>query len=191
MKPLRLPASGVALLMLCSVSAFGQARGTTPGPPQPDRARVSLRVQVVIAKFKGETRMSSVPFVMTVTANDRKSVVQSGTQVLIPMMTTEGKTVGPVYKDVGTRIECSATSLDAAHYRLELQVEDSTLSADEQSATSALTSAPYRIRTFRSDQTLVLSPGETVQYTTAQDKQSGEEVRVTVSIAALSTLVAR
>jgi len=180
-----------ALAIAWAAPALAQNTGAAAPAPPADRVQTSLKVQVVISKYKGDTRLSSVPFSLTVTTNDRKSLVQSGTQVLIPMVTTEGKTVGPVYKDVGTHIECSANGLDANHYKLNLLVEDSTLAAEDQAATSLLSSAPSRIRSFRSEQVVVLTPGETTQYTTAEDRQSGEQVRVSVSIASLSTTVTK
>jgi Flp pilus assembly secretin CpaC len=185
-------ALGILLVAGAPLPSFSQQRApAAPAAPPAERVLTSLKVQVVLARYRGDKRISSVPFTMAVTANERPSVVQSGTQVLIPMVTTEGKTVGPVYKDVGTRIECSATVVDSTHYKLDLQVEDSTLAAEDQATSSALTSAPFRIRTFRSNQIVMLGPGESFQYTTAEDRQSGEEVRVSVSMASMSITIAK
>ena len=163
--------------------AFAQQRGAAPpATTSPDAPLTPLKLQVVLTKFQGEKQVIRLPYTLSVNANERKAAnVATATQVLIPMVTVEGKTVGPVYKDVGTRIECTATTLEGGRYKLDLIVEDSSVYGEDQpSPGTPRTAQPSWIRTFRSEQSLILRDGQTTQYTTATDKTNGDVVKVDV-----------
>jgi|SRR5665213_1225324 len=185
MKPLRVFWFGMAVAAACPLPAIAQQRGAAPAPAVAlsDAALVPLKVRVVISRYQGQKQLSHLPFALSVNANEKKpAVVVAATQVLIPMMTTEGKTVGPVYKDVGTHIECVATTLDGGRFKLDLSVEDDLLGSDDQAVASAQTSAPWRIRAFRSEQSLILRDGQTTEYTSATDKTTGEDWKIEVAL---------
>jgi hypothetical protein len=84
---------------------------------------------------------------------------------------------------VGTNIDCSASSTDDGQFKLEIMIEDSSVSADDQAAQD--TSRPRGVpvfRTFRSSNTLILKDGQSTQFTTATDKISGGVVRAHVTL---------
>jgi hypothetical protein len=169
----------MAVVALAPRVAFAQQRGAAPAPAAVAEAPLTpLKIQVIVTRLQGQKQVSREPFTLAVTANDKKmSEVQSGTQVLIPMVTMEGKTVGPVFKDVGTHIQCLATTADGNRFRLDLSVEAALLDQDQPK-----TSPPYRIRSFRSSQPLLMRDGQTTEYTTATDPTNGEEVKVAVTM---------
>jgi hypothetical protein len=172
----------MAVVALAPCVAFAQQRGAPPAPATPDPALTPLKVQVTLTKFQGDKQLSRLPYTLSVNANDRRPAsVATATQVLIPMVTVDGKTVGPVYKDVGTKVECSATVLDGGRFKVDLIVEDSSIYGEDQpSAGTPRTASPSWIRTFRSEQSLILRDGQTTQYTTATDKTNGDVVKVDV-----------
>jgi hypothetical protein len=172
----------MALVALAPLPALAQQRGAAPEVTLqlPVKQMVPLKLQVVVTRTQGQKQVSREPFTLAVNANDEKvSEVQSGTQVFIPMVTVDGKTVGPVFKDVGTHITCTATLVDG-RYRLNLSVESALLPEDEKGNAAAI--PPYRIRSFRSSQPLLLRDGQTMEYTTATDPVNGEEVKVAVTL---------
>ena len=180
----------IAAAALAAGTAAAQQRGTPPPPAeaatQAAQATLTpLKVTVILSKYQGQKQVSHLPYTLVVNANDRKPAnVHTAIQVLIPMITVEGKTVGPVYKDVGTKIECSATSLDGGRFRLEIEIEDSSVFGEDQpSAGAPRTTQPSWLKSFRSTQMLILRDGQTMQYTSATDKTNGEEVKVEVSLA--------
>lgn len=174
---------GLLLAALSPLPAFAQQRGAPPLPvvsPSPAGPLIPLKVQVVVTRTQGQKQVSREPFTLAVNANDvKESEVQSATQVFIPMVTVDGKTVGPVFKDVGTHITCTATIVDG-RYRLNLTVESALLPEDDQA--KAVATPPYRIRSFRSSQPLLIRDGQTMEYTTATDPVNGEEVKVAVTM---------
>ena len=174
----------MAVVALAPCVAFAQQRGAVPPPAVAEAPLTPLKIQVIVTRLQGQKQVSHESFTLAVTANDKKmSEVQSGTQVLIPMVTMEGKTVGPVFKDVGTHIQCLATTAEGNRFRLDLSVEAALLDQDQPK-----TSPPYRIRSFRSSQPLLLRDGQTSEYTTATDPTNGEEVKLTVSLVVVREL---
>jgi hypothetical protein len=177
----------MAVVALAPRVAFAQQRGGAPASPAEvanPPALTPLKVTVTLSKYQGQKQISHLPYTLSVTANDRKPAnVTTATQVLIPMITVEGKTVGPVYKDVGTKVECSATSLDGGRFRLEIEIEDSSVYGEDQpSPGTPRTTQPSWLKSFRSTQTLILRDGQTMQYTSAMDKTNGDEVKVDVAL---------
>ena len=185
MKQLRAIGFGMALVAAWPLAVLAQQRGGAPAPAvaPSDAALVPLKVRVTVSRYQGQKQLARLPFTLAVNANDRKPAnVVAATQVLIPMLTAEGKTVGPVYKDVGSKIECVAVSLDGGRFKLDLTVEDALLGTDDQAVASAQTSAPWRIRAFRSEQSLILRDGQTMEYTSATDKSTGEDWKIEVAL---------
>jgi hypothetical protein len=80
-----------------------------------------------------------------------------------------------VYKDVGTSIDCTATKLDDGRFRLDISLEDSSLTADGQGAGVPFAKGIPQFRSFR-------MAGQTAQLTTATEKASGEITKVDVTL---------
>jgi hypothetical protein len=160
---------------------------------------VPLDLEVVISRYQGDKKVSSLPFALTVNApsqNFANSVdaapltqLRMGGQVPVPTMAPalgpDGKPVtgftggGPVqYKDVGTYIDARGRWLDAGGYELWISVQEDAVATPQGSPTTAL---PV-IRTFRASNNLVLRDGQTRQFTAAADRITGEVVKVEVTL---------
>jgi hypothetical protein len=161
---------------------------------------VPLDVEIVISRYQGDKKVSSLPYSLTVNApyqnatnlnNAPLTQLRMGGQVPLPTMAPalgpDGKPVagftggGPVqYKDVGTDIDARGRWLDTqpASYEVWISVQEDAV-ATPQGATAA--TLPV-IRTFRASNNLVLRDGQTRQFTAGADRITGEVVKVDVSL---------
>ena len=168
-----------------------------PAPPaqRNPQSTVSepLKVQVVITRLQGDKKIASLPYTLSVIANDPRgggSSIRMGAQVPIvsrPVQPDNKDAAAPPtvqYRDVGTSIDCNAISLDG-RFRLGITIDDSSVLADEPSAQQGLASGRPSFRSFRSSQTLLLKDGQSAQYTMATDKLNGEVVKVDVTLTVL------
>lgn len=171
--------SGAALALVFSGSdgmAQDQPKGIAPPGP---KAIAPLKVQLLLTKFDGEKKVVSLPYTLPCNADDRASQLRMGIEV--PVMTA-AKDGPPAYqyKNVGTNIDCKASTLDDGRYRLEMGVEHSSVYSTPEDA-----ARPPLFRTFRTSFVPVLRDGQTQQYTVATDPVSGEVVKVEVTLVAL------
>src|SRR5262249_48347772 len=99
-----------------SVCGTGLAQQVTVKPPEPDRTLV--KVQVVLSRYNGDRKISSLPYTMLATAatNERSQQVsvRTGAQVAVPSTPPPDPKQGlPApnwqYLNVGTNIDCRVT----------------------------------------------------------------------------------
>lgn len=202
MKTLRCMA--IAMLVAFAGTIDAAAQDANPGqqqnppaaarPQAPARPPVPLEVQIVVSKYQGDRRVSTMPYLISVNTGDRSSL-RMGAQVPVQTIappTVDGKPVtgipvggGPVsYRDVGTAIDCLASWNDDGSFRLNLTIEDTSVYVDSQATvdgTLRLGELPV-FRTFRSSNNLIMRDGQTRQFTTATDRINGEIVRVDVTL---------
>ena len=183
---------GSATLMAAAFGGPVTAQGPPP-PPVTAKNLVPLKVQVVISRYQGEKKISSLPYTLSVNNDRTQSRLRMGSKVAVltlprPPAAAEDKNipVGPFsYQDVGTNIDCYALSTDDGRFRLEITIQDTSVYSDGQSNTQG---EPPRLkdiptfRTFTSSQTLILKDGQTTQFTTATDRVSGEVTKVDVTL---------
>jgi hypothetical protein len=189
-----------AILVIGLTATFGAAvRAQQPAaqpapsaapalPAKAESAPLLLKVQVVISRYQGEKKISSQPYMLTVTANGARANLTMGVQVPVPSSplpsSGDGKTPPPSvqYRNVGTSIECGARSLDDGRFRLDFTIDDSSLAAEEQTPQPFAKGIP-QFRSFRlSSETAVLRDGQTAQLTTATEKVTGEIAKVDVTL---------
>jgi len=199
-------AVGVAVLALVSVSpAIAQEPSlAVPPPAQPSAGRrtpapVPLKVTVVLSRYQGDKRVSSMPYVLGVMASGwgpgPKTTLRMGVEV--PVATTvftpvvEGKTTSPPmssynYRSVGTNIDCGATFDESTSglFQLSLTVSDSSLGlgSTKQGGQVAIASDMPSFRNFNSSFTALLREGQTMQYTSATDPVTGELMKIDVTV---------
>ena len=106
--------------------------GTAPEKPaersSPAEAKplIPLKVQIVLSRFKGEKKISNLPYVIGVAANDRfQTNLRMGVEVPIARKGEAMPATGIQYRSVGTNIDCEAHSTADGVYRLIVKVEDS------------------------------------------------------------------
>ena len=90
MRPYRVLAITVAVVVLAVTAGAQNPPTPPPAPDSPPVARpsrqplVPLEIQVVIARYQGEKRVSSMPYVMAVNANGAPASLNMGADVAIP-----------------------------------------------------------------------------------------------------------
>jgi hypothetical protein len=177
-------------MVVQSVAAFAQAAPAQPSPTQAvaqvqaaaSMAAVSLKIQVVLSRYQGDKKISSFPYTFSVTANDRSGAeLRMGSQ--IPVVVTFSGTPTTSFKDVGTFIRCQAYSSEADRFKLDLSISDSSVYEDAaKTNASPQLGALQPLRTFSSNNTLILRDGQSSQFTTATDRITGEVTKADVTL---------
>jgi len=164
-------------------SGAGQEKSLEPAARVPT---IPLRIQVVISRYEGEKKLSSMPYMLSVNAG-RNASLRMGISVAVPStsytpIAAGGAGVNPItsyqYREIGTNIDCATAVLDDGRFRLEMSIEDSSV---EDPARSSATDRPS-FRSFRSTNSLVLKDGQTAQFTTAVDKVTGYVTKADVTL---------
>ena len=169
------------------------AKAAASAQPQPPPVLTPLKIQIVISRYQGEKKISSLPYTLSVNATDgrpgqgQQVSLRMGAQVPVPVV-DGSKTAANVpmsysYRDVGTNIDCSATTIDGGRFKVDVLIVDSSVYEGGLAAQSAprLGDIPS-FRTFRVNTTLILKDGQSSQFTTATDKVSGEVVKIDVTL---------
>lgn len=155
-----------------------------------ERQLVPIKIDLVVSRNVGDKKVSSLPYSLWVTANEQRQVrtsLRMGVQV--PVMSTRmaGKDDPPQpaysYRDVGTNIDCSATTIADGRFNVNIVLNDSAIQTDGKE-TRAMPGLPL-FRSFSSSFTLLLKDGQTATYTSATDPVSGETLKVDVTLAVL------
>ena len=189
----------VTVLVFSGLNAAAQTQAAAPqtaaSPAVQAKPRVPLRVQVVISRYQGDKRISSVPYTLSVNANallngGKPSSLRMGARIPVQnpgFVRPDGKPPeGPIsfnYQPVGTNIDCYANATDDGRFELNISIEEESVYLDDQtsSATSRAGGLPV-FRNFRSSNELILRDGQSAQFTAATDRITGELVRVDVTL---------
>jgi hypothetical protein len=170
------------------------AGGAQPRPPAADTSRVAvpLKVTVALSRYRGEKRISNLPYMLGVTANGTKTTLRMGVDVPVAQTVfqgVEGKsapTASYNYRPVGTNIDCTAFSSNAAPglFELAITISDSSVGLDtpEKSDKTGIVANVPTFRNFNSSFSILLRDGQTTQYTSATDPVTGEVTKVDVTL---------
>ena len=165
--------------------------------------KTPLQVQVTVSRYNGNTKISSMPYILTVNAagSERKlgdaenSRLRMGSQVPVPTVMFRqakepdgGSPAQPAaiqsfnYQDIGTNIDCRARSMGDGRFELGISVEERSIFTDvKEPAVPVVQQAPV-VRSFQTSQNLILRDGQSRQFTAATDRVSGEVVRIDVTL---------
>jgi hypothetical protein len=162
---------------------------------------IPLSVQVVVSRYQGEKKVSSLPYTLAVNANaSRQGTPGSAVSSLrmgveIPLATTpvpppDGKSLAAAglmqYRPFGTAIDAWANSIDANRFQVNVSVEDSSIYTTEQAASASPKATDMPVfRSYRYKNELVLRDGQSAQFTAATDRISGEVIKVDVTLSVL------
>jgi hypothetical protein len=152
-----------------------------------DREPVPLKLQIVISRYQGEKKISSMPYTLWMTANMRETTrLRMGVQV--PVTTTviqqsaDKGTAQPIqswqYRDIGTNIDALAQSVAGGAFNVSITLNDSAVQFDKEMPKAAVPT----LRTFSSSFHILLKDGQTAQYSAATDPVSGEVMRVEATL---------
>jgi hypothetical protein len=140
----------------------------------PARPPIPVKVQVVISRYEIDKKVSSLPYTLAATANESRGCsVRMGSQIPVPTGVQGG---GYTFQNVGTNIDCTVTSIDDTRFRVEVSIGDTSV-MERRSVDLAPT-----LRTFTTNNSVILRDGQTAQFTAASDKNTGEVVRVDVTL---------
>ncbi|HJZ73324.1 MAG TPA: hypothetical protein VKE51_16385 [Vicinamibacterales bacterium] len=177
-------AFALAATAIVSTQEKDQEKTPAAAPARVAPPIVPVKVQIVIARYQGEKKISSMPYNLSVLTGNPPATLRMGTKIPVTMLMMsnvpkDAPAGGPVqYQDVGTNIDCAVTALDDGRFALRLTIDDSSVYPDDQSTSRGNPS----FRSFRTSNGMVLKNGETGQFTTAADKVTGETVRVDVTL---------
>ena len=183
----------VLVVALLAVSVKPVTTHAASGQSFQSAIPVTLKLTVVISRFNGEKKVGSLPFLLMAIAGsapDRdgeQTQLQTGARVPVPQTTFSSDKQAPTtsysYQQFGTNISASGRGLDANTFSIGLTVTDSQLLSDspEQAQYAQGVRLP-RYQSFTSSNRLILRDGQTVQYTAATDKTSGEVIKLDVTM---------
>jgi len=177
-------------LIVASALAFSLALAGSPIAARAQQASspsaaaqvvpVTLKVTVTISRFQKDQKVGSLPFVLMVIpadTNDRggsTANIQMGAEVPVPA----GKDGSYSYRSVGTSIQVTGRQVDGGTYSLNLVVSDSQIMSEKDGQP---TMRPA-FQSFSSNSRVLLRDGQSIQYTAASDKASGETARIDVTM---------
>ena len=195
--------------LLCAailVAAAGAAAiAGTPQAAGQDAAKPSVlpvipvRIDVVLSRYQGEKKISSLPFSLLASAADAKdrasltgqNLVRMRMGIDVPVGTWTGPSESkgaagtrstPDYRNVGTNIDCHATRLDEIQFSVKLDINDSSIYSPDGNAKGVRDLDPAAFRTFNASNTVTLRNGQTVVFGTGTDKISGEVLKIEVTL---------
>ena len=160
-------------------------------PAQTAKPVSALMVDVVISRHLGEKRLSSTPYSLAVTPDNRSSLRMGG-QVPIPSTTftpvtkDDAKPAAPMvsysYRDIGTNIDVQASGLTDGRSRLTLTIDETSVYPEENAPPTTKTTGAPAFRGFKSTNSVMLRDGQSIEYTMATDRLTGEVFRVSVKM---------
>ena len=177
----------MTLATLVSADASAQPAATTAASAK--AGVTALMVEVTIARYQGDKRLSSLPYTVAVTPDGDRATLRIGGSVPIPAPSpaADGKTPAAMasfsYRQIGTSIDVLAKAVEDGRYRLLITVEETSVYAPDGTAknVSVVTGAPS-FRSFQSSNAVTLRNSQNVEYTVATDRISGETARISVKL---------
>ena len=174
-----------------SMIVIAALTGSPVAVAQESSRLVPLKVQLVVSRYAAEKKVSSLPYTLWVTANGKQTTsVRMGVQTPIVQTVFGAAAAGGMattpapsytYKDIGTNIDCNATSQADGSFVLEIKLNDSSVSFDTKDASQTLKGIPA-FRNFTSNFSILVKDGQTAQYASATDPVSGETVKIDVTV---------
>lgn len=189
MKMTRFLAALVVGVLALAQSGWAQEKTK---PPEESKPITPLKVQVVLSEFEGEKKISSLPYVLFVNADDRggnrETRVRMGIRIPVVVATKDSPS-SLQYLDVGADLDCSAQAAGDGRFRLSGTVRKSSAyssgpekrSLDWNPGDAPLSSQPI-VRQFSTTLSLLVRDGQTIQSTVATDPVSGRVLKVDVTV---------
>jgi hypothetical protein len=165
--------------------------------PKPDTKApaTTLKVQVTFAEQEGEKKLANLPYMFYVKAVEPGpnpwTKVRMGSRVPVATGTDKGS-IQFQYIDVGTNIDARGFAADDGRFDIALNLERSWVEGEvpvpaEKPAEATLNTSPGQfkepvIRQFKTELTLTMRDGQTIQTTQAADPLSGRVLTITVTM---------
>ena len=159
-----------------------------------ERTLVPIKLQLVISRNLGEKKISSLPYTLWVTANEKRAThLRMGVEVPVVQTIFRSEKAGDAanipassysYRPVGTNMDVIATALGDGLFSVSITLQDSALQFDSKDAprpAGTMAGVPA-FRNFSANFIILLKDGQTAQYTAATDPLTGEVLRVDATL---------
>lgn len=178
-KHLRLCLIGLVLATSTESLAFAQA---VPGTAAAQAPTGSIKLQVVLSKYDGDKKTSSLPYTLILVPG-RNGSIRTGTEVPVPTTSISNSADKPAttaytLQQIGTQIDAIVSPTSDGKYNLKLTVTDRFFGTVE----------PQRVPNVPSFKNVVIASeailgnSETVQFTAAPTPSSNEVFKVDVTL---------
>jgi hypothetical protein len=189
--------AGIAFLTALIIPVYLSAQDSPKPESKKPTNPVTLKVQVTFSESEGEKKLANLPYTFFIRAAEQTPVSPPWTKVRVgsrvPVATGNDKGATQFqYIDVGTNIDARGYSLDDGRFDIYLDLERSWVEGDVPIQTDKTVNSPGDpnagrfkepiIRQFRTELTLTMRDGQTVQNTQASDPISGRLITTTVTI---------
>ena len=164
---------------------------------------MALRVEVTISRHRGDTLVSSQPYMLSIVAESQRmhtARLSTAAEVPVPIVfqtpaanaagdsaPDASRPAGPFnYRSLGIDIECLVQARGEGRHQLTLAISESSVHDPDQPFAQTFRAAGAPVfRSFESDNTLLLHDGQSRRYVAATDPVSGETVQVDVTLTVL------
>jgi hypothetical protein len=199
--------AGLLVVFACAASPSHAAAQAAPAAAvKPPLESVPVQVDVVLTRWQGEKKISSLPFVLIATAGPlprggNSTSIRMGVDVPIGTSTSNAtQTTGAqgnspravettksetVFRNVGTDIDTQVSRTDDTGFSVYLNIRDSSIFSSDSSKSLNTIADPTAFRTFNASNTLPMKDGQTRLFGLGTDKITGETMRVEVKLTVL------
>ena len=175
-------------LMVLMVVPHSLAAQDSP-KPEAKKPETLLKVQVTFTENQGEKKLANLPYTFFLKTADASSLPPSWTKVRIGSRVPvyAGKDGGIQYVDIGTNIDSRALPSDSGRFDIFVNLERSWVEGEVPVAAggpvdqNASCKQPI-IRQFKTELSLTMHDGETIQTTQAADPLSGRILTISVTM---------
>jgi type II secretory pathway component HofQ len=158
------------------------ALGQAPGSTAAQAPATSVKLQVVILKYDGDKKLSSLPYTLILVPG-RNGSLRSGSEVPVPTTSTSTSADKPAttsytLQQIGTQIDATVIANPDGKYNLKLTITDRFMGTVD----------PQRVPNVPSFKNVVIaseaiiSNGETIQFTAAPTPSSTEVFKAEVTL---------
>ena len=189
------------VVLFAGVAAAQQTMPITGGAPNQPKPGIPVKVDVVLSRYQGDKKTSSLPFTVWVNVGDRGSAngsVRMGVDVPVGSKTTTNSVPNPSvdpqartastssameYRNVGTSVDAYLQPAAEGKFSVNVRVQDSSIYTSLSSGRGVPRLVdPLAFRTFSMDNRMEMRDGQTLEFAVATDKVSGETVKVDVTL---------
>jgi len=172
-------------MSLFGTLSFGQApAGQAPGTAAPaaQAPATTIRLLVVLSKYEGDKKISSVPYTLSLVPGKPGSI-RAGSEIPVPTTTfavTADKPATSSYtlQQIGSQIDATVNPTTDGKYNLTLSVTD----RDRTSATSPAFPNVPTFKNMVSSSSAILANGESIQFTSSTERASNESLKIDVTL---------
>lgn len=168
-----------------SAQSGASAQSSATAEPARNRALASivpLKLTVVLSRYRGEKKVASESYELSVRTDSNKASVRMSTPaVLVPNAGGVAGAQPAPGSTLFTNIDCSASNLDNGRFAVTVTIEDSSIYEDSRYPANG-SKTDKSLRMFRTTNALVLRDGQTTEFTAATDKVNGEVIKAGVTL---------